>query len=352
MLDTAKPRVAFDDSAFADPAVSGTRAAAVTLLDTSVSGDNLGDQIIMDSVRRELDGMFDDRLMYTVNSHDWMGSQSRRVIRRSDFAIAGGTNMLSSRMWFRQTWKVSPRDLIIGAKIVLMGVGWYQYQGRPDPYSAWLIRSLLSRNHLHSVRESFAATMLASIGITNVINTGCPTLWGLTPDWCSRLPMHKAKAVLTTINSYKGLQSPEPDRRMLEMLQRHYETVYLWIQTNSDYEYAQGLVDGLKFVNPNLKSYDRLLDAPIDLDYVGNRLHAGVRALQRGRRAVIVEIDNRAAEMGRDFGLPTVKRDDFERLESLITQPQRIAVHPPIEAIRRWKDQFGSNGPQGGAKRT
>jgi len=153
MLDAALAPPVFDDAAVAAPALTGSKVSAVTLLDTSVSGDNLGDQIIMDAVWRELDGLFDDRLMYTVNSHDPMGPQSHRVLGRSDFAIAGGTNLLSSRMWFRKTWQVSPLDIpTMGRKVVLMGVGWYQYQGRPDPYSGWLIKSLLNPGYLHSVR--------------------------------------------------------------------------------------------------------------------------------------------------------------------------------------------------------
>jgi hypothetical protein len=59
--------------------------------------------------------------------------------------------------------------------------------------------------------------------------------------------------------------------------------------------------------------------------------------MQHGRRTVIVEIDNRAREMGRDFNLPTVERDDFERLGAMIDGPLSIDIRPPVEAIGRWK---------------
>lgn len=341
MLESKLPRQAFDTRAIACPALSGPdRIAAVTLLDTALASTNLGDEIIMDAVRRELDGLFDDRLTFTVASHEWMGAQSRHILARSDFAIAGGTNLLSSRMWFRPNWKVKPNDTAIGRKVVLMGVGWYQYQGGADPYSRWLIGRLLSRHHLHSVRESFALEMLTSIGINNAINTGCPTIWRLTPEQCGRLPARKANAVLTTVNSYSGLKNVEADRRMLQILKREYASVHVWIQTHSDYEYAHSLAQGLSFVNPNLKSLDAMLRAPIELDYAGNRLHAGIRALQHGRRAIIIEIDNRASEMGRDFGLPTVPRGDFGKFEWMIREPFQIAVRPPLDAIQRWKGQF------------
>ncbi len=341
MLEPKLPHPTFDAHACASPALSGPdRVAALTLLDTALASTNLGDEIIMDAVRRELDGLFDDRLTFTVASHEWMGAQGRRILARSDYAIAGGTNLLSSRMWFRPNRKVKPLDAIIGRKVVLMGVGWYQYQGKPDPYSRWLIGSLLSRHLLHSVRESFALEMLNEIGIKNTVNTGCPTIWRLTPEACARIPAHKADAVLTTVNSYAGLKHVEADRRMLEILKREYASVHVWIQTHSDYEYANALAQGLGFVNPNLKSLDAMLGSPIELDYVGNRLHAGIRALQRGRRAVIIEIDNRASEMGRDFGLPTVPRGDFTKLEGMIREPSRIAVRPPLDAIQQWKRQF------------
>ncbi len=313
----------------------------ITMLDTAVASTNLGDQIIMEAVRHELADIVSGAVLFTVASHEWMGGHSRRLMRNSDFTIAGGTNLLSSRMWFRSNWRVTPVDALHCHNVVLMGVGWYQYQGAPDPYSRWLIRSLLSRTHLHGMRESYALKMLASIGITNTVNTGCPTIWALTPDRCARVPRLKAENVLTAVNSYAGLQDPAADRRMLETLQRHYRTVYLWIQTHTDYEYVQSLgANRIQFVNPSLASLDAILTSELDLDYVGNRLHAGIRSLQKGRRAIILEIDNRATEMGRDVGLPTVERTNFERLERMITEPLATSVRPPQQEIARWKQQF------------
>jgi polysaccharide pyruvyl transferase WcaK-like protein len=278
--------------------------------------------------------------MFTVATHEWMGAQSRRLIRMSDWTIAGGTSLLSSRMWFRGNWKVTPIDALSGLDVVLMGAGWYQYQGAADPYSRWMLRSLLSRSRVHSVRDSYARTKLASIGIANVVNTGCPTLWHLNAAHCARLPKQKAESVLTTVNSYPKLYDRAADQHLIEILRRHYRNVYLWIQTHSDYEYARALDANLIFVNPSLKALDAVLASNLDIDYVGNRLHAGIRALQKGRRAIIVEIDNRAREMGSDFGLPTVPRTEFSKLERMITECAEIAIRLPYQDIARWKDQF------------
>ncbi len=320
----------------------------VTLLDTAVASTNVGDQIIMEAVRRELQEPLADALVYSVASHEWMGRKSRGLVRRSEFAIAGGTNLLSSRMWIRSVWKLSPRDALSCRHVVLMGCGWYQFQHRPDPYTRWLLRRVLSSHHIHSVRDAYTKDMLARIGITNVVNTGCPTLWALTPDHCRSIPRARGKSVVTTINTY--IPDVEADRRLLALLRRHYRTVYLWIQGEADYAYARTLDADLVFIAPNLAAFDALLETEPELDYVGNRLHGGIRALQKGRRTLIVEIDNRAQEMGRDFNLPTVKRTDFDRLEALIDAPLDTCVQPPREAIARWKNQFVRQHREGGGR--
>ena len=315
-----------------------TKMQQITILDTATASTNLGDQIIMDAVRLELSELLPDAFAHTVASHEYMGAKSRGLVRKSKFAIASGTNLLSSRMWFRAPWKLSLRDGLLVHNVVLMGCGWYQYQRRPDPYSSWLLRSVLSGSHLHAVRDSYSMANLAKIGITNVVNTSCPTLWRLTPEHCAALPKTKAKEVVTTVNTY--IKDRDADRRMLELLSKHYDKVHLWVQTGTDWDYAQNLHPGLTMLAPSLKAFDDLLESHPSLDYIGNRLHGGIRSLQMGRRAVIIEVDNRAAEMGRDFDLPTVGRTDFEKLKNLITNPFSIAVHPPLERIAKWKGQF------------
>ena len=312
----------------------------VTLLDTAAASTNLGDHIIMEAVREETDELFADCATFTVATHEWMGAQSHRLIRMSDWTIAGGTSLLSSRMWFRANWKVKPSDALRRLDVVLLGAGWYQYQREPDPLSRWMLRRLLSRRWLHSVRDSYALRKLQAVGLDNVVNTGCPSLWRLNASHCARIPRHKADSVLTAINSYPKLFDPAADRRLFEALRRRYRNVYLWIQTHSDYDYARGLDANLIFVSPSLRAFDDVLSSGLDLDYVGNRLHAGIRALQKGRRAIIVEIDNRAREMGRDFGLPTVARTDFAKLEQMIEGGADILVRPPFGEIERWKRQF------------
>ena len=60
------------------------------------------------------------------------------------------------------------------------------------------------------------------------------------------------------------------------------------------------------------------MDSDKELDYVGTRLHAGVRAMQKGRRSIILSIDNRAREMGKDYNLNVIERNDIYKLEEYI----------------------------------
>ncbi len=312
----------------------------LTILNTAASSNNLGDYVIMAGVRDGLDGLFDGASVLEVTSHQPMGWYHRGEVHASDWTIAGGTSLISSHMWWKPSWALEPLDALADLRVVTMGVGWHAYQGPPDPYSAWLIRGVLHKTALHSVRDSYTLKKLQGLGLRNVINTGCPTMWRLTPEHCAKVPRQKAASVVTTINSYPKLKNPELDREMFRLLRRHYQDVYCWIQTDSDFEYAHALDPDLLFIDPSLEAYDRVLSSDLDLDYMGNRLHAGMRALQKGRRTVIVEIDNRAAEIGSDFNVPTVQRSEFDRLETMIQQPFETAVRLPTAEIERWRAQF------------
>lgn len=313
----------------------------LTLLDTVVASTNLGDQIIMDAVRSQIHELFPDSFCFNVASHDWMGRKSRSLLARSDVVIAGGTNMLSSHMWLKPLWKITPLDVLRTLDVTLMGVGWYQYQSKPDPYTRFLLNRVLSKHRIHSARDRYTKEKLESIGLNNVVKTGCPTLWRLSPEHCRNIPKEKAECVVTAINTY--IPNPELDKEIIRRLQKHYKKVYFWIQTESDYQYAKSIASDLLFLEPSLEALDRVYESDESIDYVGNRLHAGIRAMQKSRRTIILEIDNRAKEMGEDFNLPTIQRDEFDLMERMITEDRETNIKLPNEMIDSWKNQFRTN---------
>lgn len=310
----------------------------ITVLDTSVASDNLGDEIIMDAVYRVVGEVMPDAYCYRVPTHDWIGRMSRKLLAKSEMAIVGGTNILEPRMGRRGAlWKLGLADLGMLHPVVLLGVGWRGYMASPDRWTKLLLRKLLAPGMIHSVRDSFTLDKTTEVG-ANIVNTACMTMWSLTPEHCAVLPRTRRKAAVTTLTYYKG--DREHDRQMLLSLTRTYDHVWFWAQQNQDQAYMTSLnVPGIKVISPQLAAYDRILDSE-DVDFIGTRLHGGIRAMQKGHRALIVAIDNRAQEIARDTGLPIVKRGDQATIDRWCEASDPVSIDLPTETIARWKAQF------------
>jgi polysaccharide pyruvyl transferase WcaK-like protein len=309
----------------------------ITLFDTSVSTDNLGDEIIIDAVDDVIREVFPDAYVFRVPSHDRIGEQSRSLIAKSDLSIVGGTNLLQPNMLARKAlWKLGLADVLKLKSVVLLGVGWRDYTHPMRPQTRMLLDRILHRGFVHSVRDGYTAEKLKGVQ-ARVSNTGCMTMWRLDPERCARIPRRRAPAVVTTLTYYRG--NPTADRRMLELLKAKYGSVAFWPQQRDDLDYMRSLgVEGIELIMPRTDAFNAALDQ--DVDFVGTRLHGGVRALQKGRRALIVTIDNRATEIARDTNLPTVLRGDDDAIARWIDGDTPTEIRLPTEAITAWKAQF------------
>ena len=317
----------------------------ICLLDTGIGSRNMGDHIIVDSIRHQLRAAFPRAIFVTVPTHEYMGTESLKLIDSADIRLVCGTNLLASHMDEYKQWKIGGLEFAALRDITLMGCGWWQYQEAPNRYTELLLSRILSDGTVHSVRDGYTAAKLSAMGGKKVVNTSCPTLWSLTPEHVARIPQQVARDVVTTLTDYKA--DAETDRWMLDHLASRYRRVYVWIQGTGDFAYLKRLcatdpIASIRVVPATLEAYDKLLDSDLELDYVGTRLHAGVRALQRGRRALILAVDNRAREISADTGLPCIPREDARaRLEGLIPSFSARTIKLPAEAIRGWLAQFG-----------
>ena len=115
------------------------------------------------------------------------------------------------------------------------------------------------------------------------------------------------------------------------------------MQGTGDYEYVQSLKCGnnIVFLSPRLDAYNEILDKG-NIEYLGTRLHAGIRALQKGIRSFIIAIDNRSREMHKDFGIPIIDTEQINDLADIINKPYHIDLNIPYEDIERWKSQFSN----------
>jgi len=313
----------------------------IGLINPAIGTSNTGDLIISDAVYQHLRSIFKNSFLTHYPSHLHTDYDSKIGMYRNSVVFVGGSNLLSSHMDDYYQWKLDPSDkYYLKNKTVLMGVGWWQYEDLPNSYTRHLLKDVLSGDFVHSVRDNYTAGMLKSIGIDNVVNTSCPTLWSITPDICEGISTRKAPRVVTTLTFYRADEMM--DRKLLEILTDHYEEVCLWIQGLDDLAYLKRIFPGhekITLIPPTIESFTDLLESP-DIEYIGTRLHAGIRAIQKGRRALIVGVDNRAREISKDTRLNVIPREQVEDIVDFIQNDYTTHIQLPSENIRIWKNQF------------
>ena len=272
---------------------------------------------------------------------DQIGPMSKKYILSSDFSFIGGSNLLTSRINKYKQIGFSFLDSYSIQNMVLIGVGWWQYQQEPNLVSKIFLRNLLSSKIIHSVRDEYTKEKLIKIGITNVLNTSCPSTWNLTENHCDEILKAKSAAVVFTLTDYS--HNSVFDKKFVNLLKENYERVFFWPQGWNDIDYLKSLdikrTEKIKIIPPYLKSFDALLENH-SIDYIGTRLHAGIRAIQKQRRALILSIDNRASEISQDIGINVVPRDAIEEIEFFITNEYKTSIRIPKKNIDAWKAQF------------
>lgn len=309
----------------------------VTLFDTSVATDNLGDEIIMDAVEQVISEVLPNAYLFRVATHEYLSWVSRKFLKKSSLSIIGGTNLLSPHMGPFALWKMMPWDVLSVNHAVLLGVGWRDYLRGPDPYTKWALNRILAQDYIHSVRDSYTLNKIAGSG-KRVYDTSCPTMWSLTDSHCQSIPRRKAAKAVTTLTYYR--RNETVDRQVLNILLHHYSEVYFWPQQSDDQAYFESLrVAGIKYIPPSVRRYTAFLNSET-VDFVGTRLHGGIRAMQKHKRTLILAVDNRAREIARTSNLPVLDRNDVTGIEEWISGDRPTSVTLPLANITAWKAQF------------
>ena len=136
----------------------------------------------------------------------------------------------------------------------------------------------------------------------------------------------------------------DADKKLLELLVSKYERVYFWPQGRGDAEYISELQSELNLpvilLEESLVSLDNFINSGIYFDYIGTRLHGGIRCLCSKKRTLILEIDNRAKEIAHDTQLPTIDRENIEYISKWIDGSSFPKIRLDLAAIDKWKNQF------------
>lgn len=306
---------------------------------------NLGDQIISESAKTQLNPLFMEDFVVEVSTRLPLNFYFGRRFKHFDVKLVLGSNILNPNptYGYRKQWAISYLTSSMWGPAVMVGTGWSTYSERISSGQIRLWRSILHDSLLHAVRDTYTLEKLNSIGFKNVIYTACPTMWSLTPEHCRLIPTEKAKHVVFTLTDYRP--DEEKDRTLAQTLTSLYDNVYFWPQGLHDLDYfrrilPESCIRRIMVLPPSLAAYDNLLEGLPELEFVGTRLHGGIRALQKGKRALIISVDNRAMEIHRDVNIPVLEREKINQLDLVLSSDLRYELSMPWQSIEQWKKQF------------
>ena len=323
----------------------------LVIFDTAVGSTNLGDDIILDSIYENMDYLFSNNFALRFGTHitNFTFAQMLRnngkvkYCKDADLKFICGTNLLSQKMlgMVNAQWQLHLSSIPIYKGCVMIGVGATDGGEKVDIYAQRLYKSVLSKQYVHSVRDEQSRKIVESLGL-KAINTGCPTLWQLTPEHCEGISVKKAENAIFTVSGYEAQRDSEIDAQMISILERQYKKLWCWIQTSQDRDYLYELVGENTKINCiySLSEFRKILREE-NVDYIGTRLHGGVFALQNSVRSLVISIDHRARGFHEKNNLPIMERKDVpNKLESWINADNKTKIWIDEKAIGEFKAQF------------
>jgi polysaccharide pyruvyl transferase WcaK-like protein len=321
----------------------------ILVFDTAIGTFNRGDNIILQSAKDCLAPLLDTNYVMELGTHIsnlniyhyLRNSKKMKFVDNCDYKFIMGTNLLTSDM-IRSIgqWPIGPISKRIYCNSIMVGVGVTKSNQKVTAYTKAMYKDILRKDIAHSVRDEESKKLLESVDGVRAINTGCPTLWGLTEEFCESIPTGKAPNAVYTLSGQKKYQCTEMDQQLVDIVEKNYDKLYFWVQTYEDEGYFKSLKHNkdVTFLY-SLKQYKDVCDNG-NVDYVGTRLHGGIFAMQRGCRSVIVEIDHRAKGFREINNINTVERQKLQLLPDLLHGEIKTEIHLRNKEIDEWKAQF------------
>lgn len=322
----------------------------VLILDTSIASFNKGDDIIMECTRKELAPILEESFELTLPTHVspfhwyqvWRNSDYVQQFINCKYKFVGGSNILIPNLLthFPQ-WNINLFNYQPMKGCIMVGVGaGAGAEGKIDRYTKYVYQHLLNREFYHSARDERSKVFMERLGL-KAINTGCVTMWMLTPEFCKTIPSKKANRVVFTLTKGSLPNQREKDQYIIDTLRRCYQEIYFWPQGMEDADYFLGLAntEGIKILGVSKKAYDDYLTNN-DTDYVGTRLHGGVYAMRHRRRAIIIAIDERARAINEKNHLNCIDFNHLGSLSDMIESEFKTEIVMDYNSINKWKKQF------------
>ena len=319
----------------------------IILFNTAVGSFNQGDYIIKESIQREFAPYLKNNYVVELGTHtptcfiDQFRSQRNNELKKFRYGFVLGTNLFTTnRLHCENTWNFRYYNAITFPETILIGVGSSAaINSKVNFYTKAIYEKFFSHDFFHSVRDERTKLYLEKMGY-KAINTGCATMWMLTKDHCKSITHLKSESVLFTLTDYS--KSIENDKELLHILEQNYKKIFFWPQGSGDYEYLKSIQDKetkTTIISPNIDSLNSFLDNN-ECDYIGTRLHAGLKALQKKKRSLILSVDNRAEDIKQTYNIPIAKRYDYESIKNFISYSYETNINIDEESISKFKKQF------------
>ena len=317
----------------------------IFLFEPSIASNNIGDEIIVTSIKNEMEEFFDKSFLVEMATHTPISNRYMYYLGVPDYKFILGSNIIVGsliRFIHLRQWMLNIFTLHNLKNSIFIGVGAQRENIKIDFFTKICYKFIFNKKFIHSVRDGYTEELLRRNGIHNILNTGCPTMWRFSEEFCSTIPKKKGEDVVFTLTDYKP--DVVRDEHIISTLKKNYKNVYFWPQGYKDMEYLNSLknIENISIVNPNTKSFEKLLSER-DIDFVGTRLHGGIRALQLKKRTIIIAIDNRARELYKDFNIPVLLKENIDELEEMISKPLITNIKLPVENIKTFTKQFNIN---------
>lgn len=321
----------------------------IVIFDTALGTSNNGDEIIMESIHNEfkelIDNNFSLRLATHVNNFSLLqmcrNNGKINYFKNADYKFIFGTNLIAQKRIGKvnSQWQLKLSNIPIYEGCILVGAGCTFGGSKVDLLAKKLYKKVLSGKYYHSVRDEQTKKIVESLGV-KAINTGCPTLWCFTPEFCEEIPVNKAEECIITVSGYADQFDIQMDQKMIDIVKSNYKKVYCYIQTTEDEKYLKTLKNTENIICVySLNKYKEILNTK-DIDYVGTRLHGGIYAMQNKCRSIIISIDHRARGFYETNNIPILERNEMEKLDDMINSKFKTEIRINQKAIDRFKNQF------------
>ncbi|HCJ32222.1 MAG TPA: hypothetical protein DHV70_04990 [Firmicutes bacterium] len=319
----------------------------LVLFDVAEGTQNLGDYIIMQCIMEEMGFYFNNKYLTHFSTHTPIARcyqnfrrnmMSRACDNSKNKFICGANTIKESLLRISPDWNINIFNIKYYKDSITIGVGMDMNAKNMDFYTKYIYSKIFSKKFIHSTRDNRTMETFKKLGY-KAINTGCPTTWKLTEEFCKSIPTKKSDDVIFTLTFYD--KDRKNDQKLIDILKENYKKIYFWVQGSEDYEYFNSFenINGIELINPNLQAYEDILNKK-NIDYVGTRLHAGIYALRHKVRSIIISIDNRARDMSKTYSLNTIERNNIEMLSKMINSEFETNVKINTKAIEEWKSQF------------